>query len=86
MIQDHLYAARDVLRRHLGPASGGGKLVQTWNPFMDDSIPFMFYRLRALRFRTARTPAPPVRGIVNGLSGSPADRRRSAEDNGRADR
>jgi hypothetical protein len=35
--------------------------LQTWNPFMDDSMPFMFYRLRSLRFRTASIPEPPVK-------------------------
>jgi hypothetical protein len=37
--------------------------LQTWNPFMDDSIPFMFYRLRSLRYGRLK-PGPPV---VTGL-------------------
>ena len=37
--------------------------LQTWNPFMDDSIPFMFYKLRSLRFRTKKQAAVPVRGL-----------------------
>ncbi|MFT4302492.1 MAG: Pvc16 family protein [Desulfovibrio sp.] len=37
--------------------------LQTWNPFMDDSIPFMFYKLRSLRFRAKKSAAPAVKGI-----------------------
>ncbi|WP_027187578.1 Pvc16 family protein [Desulfovibrio cuneatus] len=37
--------------------------LQTWNPFMDDSIPFMFYKLRSLRFRAKKGAAPIVKEI-----------------------
>ncbi|UQZ88727.1 hypothetical protein C4J81_05720 [Deltaproteobacteria bacterium Smac51] len=41
--------------------------LQTWNPFMDDSIPFMFYRLRSLRFKTYQTQAPEMKGFDTGF-------------------
>ena len=41
--------------------------LQTWNPFMDDSIPFVFYRLRSLRFMAHRPAAPGVKGIDQSL-------------------
>lgn len=37
--------------------------IQTWNPFMDDSIPFMFYKLRSLRYRSKVPEAPPASGL-----------------------
>lgn len=37
--------------------------IQTWNPFMDDSIPFMFFKLRSLRFKTSKASAPDVRAM-----------------------
>lgn len=37
--------------------------LQTWNPFMDDSIPFMFYKLRSLRYGSVRRGAPVVKGV-----------------------
>lgn len=43
--------------------------LQTWNPFMDDSIPFMFYKLRSLRFRTMKAPAPGVKDMAPSLKG-----------------
>jgi|GEM_PF-5887627 len=36
--------------------------LQTWNPFMDDSIPFMFYKLRSLRYGSLKPAAPDVKG------------------------
>ncbi|MDL2274770.1 Pvc16 family protein [Desulfosarcina sp. OttesenSCG-928-G10] len=45
--------------------------LQTWNPFMDDSIPFMFYKIRSLQFKTLKQPAPPVSVIDAALNRMP---------------
>ena len=45
--------------------------LQTWNPFMDDSIPFMFYKLRSLRYGRIRQGAPAVTGMETGARRGP---------------
>ncbi len=41
--------------------------LQIWNPFGEDSVPFMFYRLRSLSFKTPVAQAPRVREVESAV-------------------